>query len=67
MVLDIKEKKHVAGFIENVHAAKVQIERKMRIELDCKIMAERERHVHAALGKNLVKRLRFYIKVLTAK
>ena len=56
----------MAGFVATVHSAKIEIERKMRKELDQKLMGMGVGQVFHALGKDLVKRLRFYIRKMLA-
>ena len=66
-VLKVKENPRVASFVETVHSAKIEIEREMRKELDLKIMSMGVCRVYHALGGDLVKRLRSYIKMWSAK
>ena len=60
-VLVLKNKSH-AQYIDNVRDAKLEVERKMRQELDWKILSMRFDRLYAIIGKDSAKRLRFYIR-----
>ena len=66
-VFNMKENSSVASFVETVQTAKIEVERKMRMELDEKLMEMGVCPVYLALGEDLVKRLRFYIKMQSIK
>ena len=55
---------NVKSFIEQVHDAKIQAERKMRLELDLKIIQNQriKEQLEAVLGEERVSRLILYIK-----
>ena len=49
-------------FIENTQKAKIMAERKMRFDLDSKILSLRNERLKNSLGKDFIQRLRYYIK-----
>lgn len=63
-VLHRMDNPHLDAFVKSVHAAKLEVERKMRRDLDSKIMGMGVSKVYYALGAELIKRLRTYIKFL---
>ena len=63
-VLNRADNPNVETFVKNVHAAKLEVERKMRRDLDSKIVGLGIGTVYWALGAELVKRVRTYIKFL---
>ena len=58
---DLKKKK-IKKFIEVMHEAKIETERKMRYELDYKILRMRTERLNQALGSDFIKRIRFFIR-----
>ena len=67
LILQVGQNERVAGFISEIHAAKVQIERQMRKDLCAKLMSDRiSDRIHFILGKDLIRRLRSYIGMLTS-
>ena len=58
---DLKKKK-IKKFIEVMHEAKIETERKMRYELDYKILRMRTERLNQALGSDFIKRIRYFIK-----
>lgn len=63
-VLNIKNNPVVETFVKSVHDAKIEVERTMRRDLDSKIMQLGVGNIYFSLGKELIKRLRTYIKYL---
>ena len=49
-------------FVKNVAGAKIETERKMRNDLDDKILTARIERLNFCLGENCMKRLKYYIK-----
>lgn len=63
-VLNRQDNPRVETFVKNVHAAKLEVERKMRRDLDSKLVGLGTSSVYFALGAELVRRIRTYIKFL---
>ena len=57
----VQGKKRVNKFIKTVHNAKIETERKMRQELDYKLLSTKIRRLNGSLGDNAVRRLQYYI------
>lgn len=62
-VLDMKNKM-IKKWVKETHAAKVQTERKMRQELDKKILSMRTERFTSVLGLEFTKRIRYFIRAL---
>lgn len=54
----------IKEFLSIVHAAKIETERKMRFQLDLKILNSRNSRLTQVLGKEFIQRIRYYIKRL---
>ena len=59
-VLRVGTKKRVALFIEQMGVAKRQVERKMRRELDLKIVQMKSDKLLPAIGKDIMDKVRYY-------
>ena len=64
-VLDMTNKR-IKYFLKNTHTAKVETERKMRQELDKRILSMRTEKLNQNFGLEFVKRIRYYIKAYYA-
>jgi len=60
--LNIANKKRVQSFVKTVHAAKIETERKMRVELDRKVVNMRIEKLASSIGKDFAERIRYYVK-----
>ena len=56
------DKKRIRKFIQIVHQTKLEVERKMRYELDMKILLMRSDRLYDNLGRLFIAKLRCYIK-----
>ena len=63
----VRGKKRVNKFIKTVHDAKINTERKMRKELDEKLLTTRNRRLIGSLGDNCMRRLQYYITAFNIK
>ena len=59
-VLRIGSKKRVELFIKQVNAAKIEVERQMRRELDVKIVQMKPDKLIPSIGKDIMDKVRFY-------
>ena len=62
IVFNRSSNQKMKAFIENTQKAKVMAERKMRFDLDSKILSLRNERLKQSLGKDFIQRLRYYIK-----
>ena len=62
IVFNREQNQKIKEFIENTQRAKVMAERKMRFDLDQKILQLRNERLKQSLGKDFIQRLRHYIK-----
>ena len=62
IVFNKSSNQKMKAFIENTQKAKVMAERKMRFDLDSKILSLRNERLKQSLGKDFIQRLRYYIK-----
>ena len=62
------DKLKIKKFIHVVHEVKVEVERKMKFDLDTKILNMRSERLYQAFGKKFIARIRSYIrKLLSSK
>ena len=58
------DKLKIKKFIKIVHEVKVEVERKMKFDLDTKILSMRSERLYQTLGKKFIARIKSYIRKL---
>ena len=61
-VLDQGKKKRIKWFVKAMHGAKIQTERKMRLELDQKVSGMRSEKLQQNLGKDVTEKMKHYCR-----